>query len=190
MNLQKLAKSFFEEIDNEIGPFDRPFRFRPFPFDSGGALNFMTVGAGREPLVTYVSWDLLGNEKQKRGKLGRFELLTICDNEDWCIDILTNIGRQTLVEIFDSGDTMDVSPWMKRYSSELTGILFEESFSTDIRIGFWKHKCSLLRCIGITSQELEFSRKNGSQILVEKLKLSGVYPKTILGRKSVNLSEI
>ena len=186
MNLPKLSKTFFDVIDKSIGPFDRPFQFRPFPFDSGGALNFLTVGAGREKYVTYVSWDLFGHEKQKRGKMGRFELLATCDNEQWCLDVLTNLGRQTLVEVFDPGDTMDISPWGSPFG--LHGIIFEEAFSTKIRIGLRRENCGLLRCIGITKPELEFTRKHGTQALIESLKRAGVYPNTVPHRSSIDLA--
>jgi hypothetical protein len=183
MNLTKLSKTFFDIIEKRIGPFDRPFQFRPFPFDSGGALNFLTVGAGREKFVTYVSWDLFGHEEQKRGKIGRFELLTSCDTEQWCVDVITNVGRQTLVELFEPGDTMDISAWGTRFG--LDGIIFEEVFCTKIRIGLRHENCGLLRCIGITKSELEFAREHGSQALIECLKRNGIYPTTIPHRPSI-----
>jgi hypothetical protein len=186
-NLSNLAKIYFEIVDKRFGPFDRPLQFRPFPFEVGGALNFLTIGAGKGPMVTYVTWDLIGQRDQRRGKLGRYELLTMCDNEEWVLDIITNIGRQTLSEVFDSGDTMDISPWSNKYSSELTGILFEEAFVTEISVGLMRQKCSLLRCIGITNKELEFARTHTSRTLIDRLKSSNVYPKTIFGRSSIDL---
>lgn len=186
--LPDFAKLFFDSIDKEFGPFDRPFQFRPFPFETGGALNFLTIGAGKEQIVTYVSWDLIGQAHKKLGNLGQYELLAVCDDEEWCLDIITNIGRQTLVEVFESGDIMDIYPWSKKYSSNISGMLFDEAFSIQIEHALEWRKYSLLRCVGITSQELEFARKYGSQILIDRLKSSNVYPKTILGRASVNLA--
>lgn len=187
MNLETLAKQFFSIIDRGVGPFDRPFQFRPFPFDAGGALNFLTVGLGREKFVTYVSWDLLGHEQQKRGKLGRYELLAHCDDEQWCLNILTNIGRQSLVDVFEPGDTMDISPWIKNTSWTTYGIIFEEAFSIQIKIGLKNEQCGLLRCIGITKDEFEFARLHGIDVLIALLKDSGIYPKTILNRASIEL---
>src|SRR4051794_22264043 len=112
MLIEKLAKTFFNILDDEIGPFDRPIQFRPFPFTAGGTLNFLTIGAGRVVFVTYVSWDLFGHPEQKRGQLGRYEFLTVCDHEDWCLDIITKVGRQSLRITFDPGDTLDISAWV------------------------------------------------------------------------------
>src|SRR3954468_22638704 len=105
VNVPELAKSYFRLIEHQFGPFDRPIQFRPFPFDAGGALNFLTVGANTKQFVTYVSWDLFGHPEQKRGSLGRYELLTVCEDEKWCLDILTNVGRQSLKSIFEPRDT-------------------------------------------------------------------------------------
>ena len=84
MSVPQLAKAFFHHIEGQIGPFDRPFQFRVFPFDTGGAVNLLTVGAGRgDSFVTYVTWDLFGTEQQKRGSLGRYELIAVCDDDNW-----------------------------------------------------------------------------------------------------------
>ena len=186
MSVTTLSKAFFQLIDKSVGPFDRLFAFRPFPFEAGGALNFLTVGAGREQFVTYVSWDLFGHEKLKRGKLGRCELLAVCASEQWCLDVVTNIGRQMLEEVFDPGDTMDISAWGAPFGLE--GIVFEAAFSTQIRNVLRREKCGLLRCIGITQAELEFARSQGAEALVERLKRAGVYPKTVLNRPTIDLS--
>lgn len=108
MTDSSLGKAFFRYLDENVGPFDRPFLFHPFPFDVGGALNFLTVGAGKERFVTYVSWDLLGHLEQKRGCLGPYELTCICDDGTWCAEVLTNVGRMTLSELFEPGHTVSV----------------------------------------------------------------------------------
>ena len=62
MSVSKLSKNFFQLIDERIGPFDRPFQFRPFPFDAGGSLNFLTIGAKNgEP---FIAWDILYDKNQ------------------------------------------------------------------------------------------------------------------------------
>src|SRR6266436_4052886 len=128
MTLQGLAKAFFRTIENEVGPFDKPIQFHPFPFSAGGNLNFLTVGRGK-PFVTYVSWDLFGHPELKRGPLGRYELLAVCDDEKWCCDILSNIGRQGLQEIFVPGDTLNLAGWVDP-DAALQGIVFEEALYT------------------------------------------------------------
>ena len=180
MNISELSKEFFCLIDERIGPFDRPFRFRPFPFDAGGALNFLTIGSGQSELFfTYVSWDLFGHEKQKHGKIGRYELLATCNDEKWCLDILTNIGHLTLQEIFDPDDTLDIGPWVG-VDAPIQGVIFEDAFSTQLK----NERCGLLRCIGVTRPELEFAMKHDVPSLVECLKRAEIYPRTIVNRNS------
>jgi len=183
MNIPELAKTFFQSLDEEIGPFDRPLQFHPFPFDAGGSLNFLSIGAGKRPFVTYVSWDLFGHPDQRRGDLGRYELITTCDSEDWCLGAVTNIGKQSLQELFSPGDTLDIGAWVGRENA-LQGVVFEEVFKT--KIG--NVQCGLLGCIGITRPELEFAIKEGASSLIERLKRNGIYPHTVSGRKTVNLS--
>ena len=189
MSVSNLSKEFFKLIDERIGPFDRPFQFRPFPFDAGGSLNFLTVGAkSGEPFTTYISWDLFGHEKQKHGKLGRYELLAVCDDENWCIDVLTQIGRQGLDAVIESGDTFDIGPLVKP-DAALQGVIFEDAFQTKLRCWVLSKPCGLLRCIGVTRPELNFSRKHGVPALIEPLKLADIYPKTMVQRQgSVDLA--
>jgi Suppressor of fused protein (SUFU) len=185
MSVALLSKEFFRVMDERVGPFDRPFQFRVFPFDAGGALNLLTVGAGRgEPLVTYVSWDLLGHEQQKRGSFGRYELLATCDDEQWCSDVLTKIGRLGLEELFEPGDTLDIGQWVS-VDAPIQGVVFEEAFCAELQ----GERCGLLRCIGVTRAELEFAMRHSTPALVERLERAHVYPHTMVHRKeSVELA--
>jgi hypothetical protein len=182
MDISQLANEFFAVIDKTLGPFDKPLQFRLFPFDAGGNLNILNAGAGTKQFVLYVSWDLYGQEQLKQGSLGRYELLSSCDDENWCVEILTNVGRLCLQEIFDPGDTLDIGPWVGQEAA-LQGVLFEEAFRTNIG----GQECGLLRCIGVTKQELDFAVKNGVPSLINRLKRAGIYPHTTSNRKSVDL---
>ena len=181
-----IAKAFFQTLDKEIGPFDRPFQFHPFPFDAGGSLNFLTVGAGREEFVTYVSWDLLGHPEQKRGALGRYELLAVCNNAEWCADVLTNVGRQGLEELLQPGDTMDIAGWVGA-SSALQGLIFEEGLRVRLEVAGRPEACGLLRCIGVCRSELEYAMRHGVRALAEHLARAEVYPRTALSRAAIEL---
>jgi hypothetical protein len=185
MSFSLLSKEFFRAIEEQVGAFDRPFHFRVFPFDAGGDLNFLTVGAGRsEPFVTYISWDLFGQEQQSRGDLGRYELLATCDDKQWCSDVLTKIGRLGLQELFEPGDTIDIAQWVSP-DAPIRGIVFENAFSAEL---LGEH-CGLLRCIGVTRPELEFARRQGTPALLERLKRALIYPRTMIHRKeSVDLA--
>lgn len=184
--LPELAKAFFEALDKSVGPFDKPYQFRPFPFDVGGILNFLTVGAGHKKIVTYVSWDLFGHPKQKRGRLGRYELLVNSDDEDWVLKILTNIGRQSLSELFKFGDSLDIGSWSKS-GTKIQGVVFAEEIGIRLSEKFVKERCGLLRCIGVTRPELEYATRHGVPSLVDRLKRAGIYPNTINERNSIVL---
>src|SRR5882724_23864 len=186
MTLQGLAKAFFSAIEKELGPFDEPFQFHVFPFSAGGNLNFFTVGRGK-PFVTYVSCDLFEHPEQKRGSLGRYELLAVCDDEKWCNDILSDIGRQGLHEVFLPGDTLDIAALVDP-DAALQGVVFEEAFYTTIGRFPKNEKASLLRCIGVTRNELAYARKHGVAALVKRLKAAKIYPGTIVNRDSVDLA--
>lgn len=186
MSIPALAKAFFEILNEHVGPFDRPIEFRVFPFDAGGALNFLTVGKGRCRFVKYVSWDLFGNPNQKRGSLGRFELLCECDSEEWCLDILTNIGRQTFETLFEPGDTLDIGVWVGS-NAPLQGVLFDVGLTIELEAEEQFERAGLLRCVGITRPELEFAKVHGTEALIKRLKRSGIYPKTITNRGSADL---
>jgi putative acetyltransferase len=177
MSVTTLSNEFLRIIEEHLGAFDRPIEFRVFPFDAGGALNFLTIGRGK-PFVTYVSWDLLGHEQQQRCSFGRYELLATCDDAEWCLDVLTNIGRQGLQEGFEAGDTFDIGPWVGS-DAPLQGVIFEDAFHAEVQ----QERCGLLRCIGVTRHELEFAVRRGTPALVECLQRAGIYPRTLVHRK-------
>jgi len=177
MSISTVASGFLQIVEEHFGAIDRPIEFRVFPFDAGGAVNLLTIGRGR-PFVTYVSWDLLGQEHQQHGSLGRYELLAVCDDTEWCLNILTNIGRQGLQEVFEPGDTFDIGPWVAS-DAPLQGVVFDEA----LRVVVQQESCGLLRCIGVTRPEMEFAMRHGTPALVERLKDAGIYPRTVVGRR-------
>lgn len=179
MSLSHLADAFFNRIDRDIGPFDRPIYFHPFPFNAGGNLNFLTVGRESRKFVTYVSWDLFGHPEQKHGSFGRYELLAICNNEDWCLNILTNIGRMTLQVVFEPGDTLDIGPWVQP-GEQIQGVVFEEGLRMELFSDNKMEQCGLMQIIGITRSELNFALNNGTRALIEDLKKRDEYPRTTI----------
>jgi hypothetical protein len=187
MEVSDLAKAFFDVLDKAVGPFDRPMRFHIFPFGAGGAVNFLTVGAGRCKSVKYVTWDLLGDEGQKHGRLGRYEILTQCDDNAWCLNVITNLGRLGLSEKLEPGETVDIGAWVDPKDS-LQGVALEEALSVVLGEGRHRENCGLLRCIGITRPELEFARQYGVEALFRHLRRADIYPRTITKRRSVDLS--
>jgi hypothetical protein len=186
MDACALAEAFFRSLDEKIGPFDRPFHFRVFPFEAGGALDFLTIGAGRGEFVTYLTWGLLGNPEQKHGALGPYEIVVACNDEHWCLEVLTNIGRQGLQEVFEGGDTLDIGAWVGA-AAPLQGVIFEEALFVELRDLPIPQTCRLLRCIGVTRREMEFAIRRGTESLIQRLRASGLYPMTNPKRGSLDL---
>jgi hypothetical protein len=190
MSVSRLAKKFFRVLDEQIGPFDRPFQFRIIPFDSGGSLNFLSVTTkDGAPFVTYVSWDLFGHEKQKRGKFGRYELMATCDDGSWCFNVLTMIGRHALYKVIDPGDTFDIGPLVEP-GALIQGVVFEAAIQAKLFRPFRFEPCGVMRCLGVTRPELEFAIRHGTPTLVERLKRAGIYPRIVTRRsESVDLTD-
>jgi hypothetical protein len=184
MNVPELARAYFKLIEDRFGPFDRPIQFQVFPFDAGGNLNFLTVGSGTREFVTYVSWDLFGHKLQQRGQLGRYELTADCNDAQWCAEVLTRIGRQSLTELFDGNDTLEIAPWVTS-DARLQGVVFEEILRDELHVGRKKERCGLLRCIGVTLPELNFSRTYGVPELITRLRQAGVYPRSDVRRATI-----
>ena len=130
MSVSELSKKFLHVIEERVGPFDRPFQLRVFPFDAGGALNFLTVGTGRsDPFVTYVSWDLSGHEQQKHGSLGSTSCLPYATPRSGVLMSLPRLGAR-----------------LCRRSSSLA--IHWTSGSGSVRVRRFKALCSRKHCAG------------------------------------------
>lgn len=114
--------------------------------------------------------------------LGRFELMTHCDNEQWVTHHITQIGRASLRTVLESKKTLLLETDLK---DSIQGVILEEAFRTVIRQGGYKQPCGVLRCIGATAEELEFAKAEGVDALIDRMKDAQIYPKTILDRASV-----
>jgi len=176
-DIPKLARNFFNILNEKVGPFDRPIQFRIFPFDAGGDINLLTVGNAARHYVTYVTWDLFGHPEQKRGRLGRYELVASCDDPEWCRVALTHVGRLGLNELLESGCIVGIKDCFGAEPA-IQGILLEEALSVKLRVGGEIEPCGLLRCIGITRPEMEFAMRGSAADLIQRLKLAKIYPNT------------
>ena len=81
---------------------------------------------------------------------------------------------------FGDGHTLDIGAWVEEPDS-LQGITFEEVLVTEIG----GEGYSILRCIGITRDEMEYALEQGSHNLIARLQDAGVYPHTMPQRASV-----
>ena len=131
-------------------------------------------------MTAYVTCELAVRDTQKAGSGGRFELLTVCDDRLWAGGVLSLVGQTSMNTALDGGNTVDLSPAMKR-TGTLDAVLLERFSQSHID----GQDCGILRCVGISGQELSFARKAGIEALRQKLMIAGVYAATRCRRESV-----
>ncbi len=190
MDYKRFYKTIFAPLTTSIGPIDANTLFAIMGFDVGGPLNFSTIGAERgASTITYVSCELAVREEQKPTKHGgyRYELLASCDDEKWVRHVLTSLGHMSLNVAFDQGHTVDIgfiaNPQNVKNGIEapIQGVLFHEECIAE----YEGKRYGVLRCIGITRREMELAQLKGSAVLVSRLKEAGIWPNTMVTRKSI-----
>ena len=180
INASDFYKALFLPIEAKLGAIDPDTLVAVIGFDLGGPLNLCTIGAlTGSPLVTYVTCELAVRSQQRPASIGRYELLCASNDQQWARAILTAIGRASFALDFDSGHTLDLGIMLPRGDS-IQGVLFETEATASIGGGDF----GILRVIGITRPELEYKLSFGTSALIERLVGAGVYPNTIVDRKS------
>ena len=181
MDYRVFYRQLFTPLEASIGPIDRDTIVAIVGFDLGGPLNFCTIGREEGgPCITYVSCELAVRDDQKPSELGRYELLSECDDEQWVRSIVSNIGRMTMETTFGTGHTMDIGPWVGP-DAPVQGVVFEEECRCQIEgVPF-----GVLRVIGVSRPEMEYAQRIGVPSLLERLKAAGIYPRTLTRRPSV-----
>jgi hypothetical protein len=178
MDCKSFYKQLFKPVEERIGPIDAKTMVALIGFDCGGPLNICTVGRGRDRFVTYLSCELALRHSQKTGDAGPFEVMMVCDNEHWIRNMLTRIGRMSFESVFESGDTIDVGQVVES-NCPVQGLVVEEF--ARVRIDGRSHAILLFH--GVTRAELEFAMSVGSDELLDRLKRTGVYPRTSIYRR-------
>jgi hypothetical protein len=149
-------------------------------WDAGGAADIIPFRNHLDGMV-YVTADLIGSKDQKLNELGEYELMIAHRGEfEWGRDLIGKLAHYTLDAVLKPGDTMDLGPKTPQ-DSQIEALLFDNYASFEVM----GNKAGLLLCIGITKDELNESRENGSASLILKLQANDVYPFTDLGRRSV-----
>jgi len=101
-----------------------------------------------------------------------------CDDERWAHKILTKIGQMSLESVFGHGHTIDVSPVVGA-DCPMQGLVVEEF----ARVTVDGQPYGILYFHGVTRSELEFAMESGTDALLERLRESGIYPRTSVHRK-------
>lgn len=187
MDYQEFYHQLYSPLMRTLGPADEMTIVAIVGFDMGGPLNFCTFGRdAAQKVVTYVSCELAVRSDQQPSSFGRYELLTSCDSESWVRSVLSDAGRMTLDVAFDDGHTLDIGGWVNEGNSlnhipTIQGLLFKKEYAVTIE----GEPYGIMRCIGITRPEMEFAQHRSATALVSRLKSEGVYPHTIVNRRSI-----
>lgn len=184
MDYQRFYKQLFQPIEDRIGRIDEAGITAIIGFDGGGPVSLSTVGRGREQFVTYVTCELSPREEQRPAAFGRYEVMMTCDNERWAHKILTKLGEMSMRGVFGHGHTIDISPVVEAHCP-IQGLIAEEF----ARVTIDDQPYGILYFHGVTRPELKFALETGSNVLLERLRQAGVYPRTSICREaSVNVA--
>lgn len=159
-----------------------PFQFR----DAGGSADVVPF-PNYVPGATYVTTELTGTDSgQLPNSLGGYELM-ICSKEEspTAADFVSRLACYTCEAELEAGQTMDIGEFFG--DSTLRAVVFSHPTVHPSRFEFLGERYTLLLCVGITSDELEFARSRSADELLDLLKKHGVFPYTIPGRQSIPL---
>lgn len=166
-NWEELWDARVQGMEQTFGPHDESILHGTIPFhlgqDLGGSPDVLMF-SGVTDGILYVTADLIGSDQLPNSK-GNYELAAVhTGDEDWGINIICQLAYYTLENVIEDGETMDIGAATPDNSS-IEAFLFRRIAEFEV-LG---NKCNVICCIGITGPELEFSRKNGSAALIEKL---------------------
>lgn len=174
--MDSFYSALFAPVVAEYGAIDTHTLMTVIGFDGGGLVSLCTVG--RTPgarHVTYLTCELALRSDQCHSDFGRYELLMTCDDEGWCWEMLTKVGRMSCETAFGDGHTLDIGPVVDP-TSPVQGFLFQRFSHTRIKL----KKYGILRLHGISRRELETAQARGANSVLQTRKRIGIYPRTTL----------
>lgn len=173
-----------KNITNILGKSEEYVFHAPMPFDlgfdAGGAADIY-IYKNHLNGVVYLTADLIG-EKQKSSDAGNYELM-ICvpDDNKQCANLISHLAYYTLEATLKTGHTMDLGGNYLFDNSAIKALIFSKYDTFNVK----SKKYGLMLVMGITADELAYAKEHGGIELLHKLKESGVFPMTILERKSI-----
>ena len=169
-------------LESALGPADLTHIHAVVPFDFGlevgGRPDVLTWSNFTELGTLYVTCELTGRDDQRPNRDGAYELAVVqAHPEQWAVDLVRKLAFYTLDTPLNDGETMDVGPAVPA-ASPIRALLFRriatfEAFGRD---------ASVLCCIGITGDELDYVLDDGADALWANL--PGEYLLTTSHRKS------
>jgi len=156
----------------------------PIPFYLGGNADVVVFPSYRGG-IAYITFDLTGGDVgQIPGPFGGYELMVCTRSQnERAVEIISRLARYTCDAKLKAGETMDIRDSFGDQS--IRAFLFCHPEERPIRFEVCGQPSSVLLCVGITSDELEFKMKKGSEPLLALLKEKEVFPFTEPDRASV-----
>ena len=157
-----------------------PFQFR----EHGGAADVVPF-PNHVSGMTYITSELTGEDVgHLEGSLGHYEL-AVCTRDDLskAADFISRLACYTCDAILEPGQTMDIGEFFG--DSTIRAVVFTTFSESKAHFKLREETCGVLLCIGITSDELEVARSQGSEKVLQDLKEKDVFPYTIPNRPSV-----
>jgi hypothetical protein len=181
---QRLWDARLAALRSVLGPSDVRILTSPIPFYLGGSADVLTFRQHTEG-VCYVTAGIIGDGCGKPNELGQYELM-ICLREpaEWAPNLISNLAKYTTEAVLKPGDTMDIAPALPQ-PTRLEHLLFVPY----AKIAVEDEEAAVMLCLGITSDEYDCARKQGSEVIVDRLKQANVYPFTDLARESVSCDQ-
>lgn len=141
------------------------------PFYLGGGADVLTFRRHLDGVV-YTTASLIGDELSKPNRLGQYELM-ICVREDapWAADLISNLARYTAEAVLSPYDTLDAGPAFPPPTA-LSTLLFLPYATLNVD----GQEASVMLCVGITAEELQFVRDHSVEDLVSRLTARQEYP--------------
>jgi hypothetical protein len=188
----------YKGLENVLGTMHNMVGHAIIPFSVGGAVD-MYYFPNHIKGTGFATMELL--EPDGSGplpnRLGTYELVAFTKhviniNEDEetpfnlierkICGIFTNIGLFSTQAVLNPNETCEVPNGENEENACLIFDLYKPN-NVDFKIGDKKHH--LLLCIQVFRTEMDYSRANGSEKLLDKLKQAGHYPYSDLDRKPV-----
>jgi Suppressor of fused protein (SUFU) len=181
---QRLWDARIAALEDVLGKCDGTVCYAAAPMHRQGfadVLRFRDYTKG----ITYVTCDLIGNEKQVPNRWGHYELM-ICMNEenDWAPQFLSRLAQYTHEATLHPGDTMDIED-VRPPGSTVAAVIFARPEPPADSFSVLGAPANLVLCIGITATEFAASKNFGSGVILRMLKDRSIYPLTMMQRESM-----
>src|SRR5262245_28536020 len=151
MDYKKFYTELFAPLERRYGPIDSDTIAAIIGFDSGGPLNFCTIGANpAEGHITYISCELAVRNEQRPSECGRYEFICSCDDEQWVRSVVSDLGRMSLETVFGHGHTVDIAPWVA-HGAPIQAVLLTREEQVQIA----GNRFAIYRVTGVCRAELD-----------------------------------